>query len=71
MHYVGMDSLISTLDFTVVNEAGRLVKSHRVANSVNGFIEFVKIVALPRTIYKEEGTHAACVLETCIQYEES
>ena len=27
MHYIGMDCHISTLDFAVVNEGGRLVKA--------------------------------------------
>ena len=30
MHYVGMDCHITTLDFAVVNDAGRLVKSCKV-----------------------------------------
>ena len=51
MHYIGMDCHITTLDFAVVNEAGRLVKSNSVATSVNGFIEFVKSVPQPRAIY--------------------
>jgi len=29
MHYIGMDCHITTLDFAVVNEAGRLVKAIR------------------------------------------
>ena len=70
MHYIGMDCHISTLDFAVVNEAGRLVKAHSVATSVNGFIEFVKTVPPPRTIYMEEGSLAAWILETCVQYGE-
>jgi transposase len=70
MHYIGMDSHISTLDFAVVNEAGRLVKASRVATSVNGFMEFVKTVPPPRTIYMEEGTLAAWALETCVRFRE-
>jgi len=31
MHYIGMDCHITTLDFAVVNDAGRLVKANRVA----------------------------------------
>ena len=42
MHYIGMDCHITTLDFAVVNDAGRLVKASSVATSVNGFMEFVK-----------------------------
>ena len=70
MHYVGMDCHISTLDFAVVNEGGRLVKARSVATSVNGFMEFVKNVPPPRTIYMEEGTLAAWALETCIRFKE-
>ena len=70
MHYIGMDCLINTLEFVVVNEASRLVKAHRVATSVNGFMEFVKTVPLPLTIYMEEGTLAAWALETCVRFRE-
>jgi len=70
MHYIGMDCHITTLDFAVVNEAGRLVKANSVATSVRGFMEFVKQVPAPRTIYMEEGTLAAWALETCVQYGE-
>ena len=70
MHYVGMDSHISTLDFAVVNEAGRLIKADKVATSVKGLIEFVKAVPPPRTIYMEEGTLAAWALETCVRFGE-
>ena len=70
MHYIGMDCHIRTLDFAVVNEAGRLVKAHNVATSVNGFVESVKMVPPPHTFYMEEGTLAAWALETCVRYGE-
>ena len=70
MHYIGMDGHITTLEFAVVNEGGRLVKADRVATSVKGFIEFVKTVPPPRTIYMEEGTLAAWALETCVRFGE-
>lgn len=70
MHYIGMDCHITTLEFAVVNEAGRLVKAHKVATSVNGFMEFVKKVQPPRTIYVEEGVLAAWALETCVRFGE-
>ena len=70
MNYIGMDSHITTLDFAVLNEAGRLTKSKSVATGVKGFVEFVKEVPAPRTIYMEEGTLAAWALETCVQYGE-
>ena len=71
MHYIGMDCHITTLDFAVVNEAGRLIKANSVATSVNGLVEFVKTVPSPRTIYMEEGTLAAWVLETCVRFKEN
>jgi transposase len=70
MHYIGMDSHITTLEFAVVNEGGRLVKADKVATSVKGFMEFVKKVPPPRTIYMEEGTLAAWALETCVRFGE-
>lgn len=70
MHYIGMDCHITTLDFAVVNEAGRLVKANSVATSVNGFMEFVKAVPPPRAIFMEEGTLAAWALETCVRFRE-
>jgi len=70
MHYIGMDCHINTLDFAVVNEAGRLVKANSVATSVNGFMEFVKAVVPPRIVYMEEGTLAAWALETCVRFRE-
>jgi transposase len=70
MNYIGMDTHITTLDFAVINEAGRLTQARTVATSVKGLVEFVKQVAAPRVIYMEEGTLAGWVLETCIQYGE-
>lgn len=70
MHYIGMDCHIKTLDFAVVNEAGRLIKGNSVATSVNGLMEFVKTVPQPRAIYMEEGTLAAWALETCVRFGE-
>ena len=70
MNYIGMDTHISTLDFAVVNEAGRLTKAKSVATSVKGFMEFVKQVPAPRTIFMEEGTLAAWALETSIKFGE-
>jgi transposase len=65
-----MDTHITTLDFAVVDEGGRLVKAHSVATSVKGFIGFVKTVPAPRIIYMEEGTLAAWALETCVRFGE-
>ena len=70
MNYIGMDTHITTLDFAVVNEAGRLTRSRSVPTSARALVEFVKQVPAPRTIYMEEGTLAAWVLETCVSYGE-
>jgi len=48
MQYIGMDCHITTLDFAVVNDAGRLVKSCNVATGA-------KTVPSPRTNYVAEG----------------
>jgi hypothetical protein len=70
MNYIGMDSHITTLDFAVINESGRLTKAKSIATGVKGLVEFVKQIPAPRTIYMEEGTLAAWALETCVQYGE-
>jgi transposase len=70
MNYIGMDCHITTLDFAVVNEAGNMIKSDSVSTSIQGFMEFIKKVPSPRTIYMEEGTLAGWALETCIGYGE-
>ena len=41
MHYIWIDCHITTLDFAVVNDAGRLVKSCKVATSAKNFMEFI------------------------------
>ena len=70
MHYIGMDCHITTLDFAVVDDAGRLVKSCCVSTSVKNFMEFVKTVPPPRTIYMEESALAAWALENCVRFGE-
>jgi transposase len=70
MHYIGMDTHLSSLDFAVINDTGRLVKATRVTTSVNNLIHFVKQGTPPRTIYMEEGTLAAWALEICTRFGE-
>lgn len=70
MNYIGMDTHITTLDFAVINEAGRLTQAKSVPTSAKALVEFVKQVPAPRTIYMEEGGLAAWVLETCASYGE-
>ena len=67
MNYIGTDSHISTLDFKVVNEQGKLKKGQRVVTSVDHFLEFVKSVPKPRQVIIEEGPLAAWLLEICVQ----
>jgi transposase len=67
MNYIGTDSHLSTLDFKVVNEAGKVKRAQRVETSVNNFLEFVKNVPKPRQVIIEEGPLAAWLLEICVQ----
>lgn len=70
MNYIGMDCHISTLDFAVVNETGKLTRAKNVVTGVKTFMEFVKQVPRPRSVYMEEGTLAAWALEVCVQHRE-
>jgi transposase len=65
-----MDCHIATLDFAVVNDAGRLVRRDCVPTSVDGFMKFVKAVPPPRVVYMEESLLAAWALETCVRFRE-
>lgn len=67
MNYIGTDSHISTLDFKVVNEAGKVKKAQKVVTSANNFLEFVRSVPKPRQVIIEEGPLAAWLLEVCVQ----
>jgi transposase len=71
MNYIGMDSHISTLDFKVVNEKGKVKKAEKVATSANNFLKFVKSVPCPRQVIIEEGPLAGWLLEICVQNRES
>lgn len=70
MHYIGMDAHISSLDFAVINDAGRLVKATQVTTSVNNLVQFIQQITPPRVVYMEEGTLAAWALETCVHFGE-
>jgi len=65
MNYIGTDIHLGTLDFKVINEAGKLVKSERVATSATNFLKFIRSVTRPRVVIIEEGTLAAWLLEIC------
>ncbi len=70
MHYIGMDTHITTLDFAVIDDTGRLVQTHSLPTSAKGLIDFIKQVPPPRTLYMEEGSLAAWALEVCARYGE-
>jgi transposase len=70
MHYIGMDTHITTLDFAVIDDTGRLTRSQSIPTSAQGLIKFIKQVPPPRTIYMEEGSLAAWALEVCVRYGE-
>jgi transposase len=70
MNYIGVDCHISTLDFAVVNERGKLKDKACVNTSIKGFMEFVRKVPKPRKIFIEEGTLASWLLETSLRYGE-
>ena len=67
MNYIGIDCHISTLDFAVVDEKGKIKKRACVATSVKGFMEFIKSVPKPRKIFIEEGILAGWLLETSLR----
>lgn len=70
MNYIAVDCHISTLDFAVINERGKITREQRVATSAKGFIEFIKNVPKPRQIIIEEGSLAAWLLEICTRFKE-
>jgi len=70
MNYIGMDTHITTLDLAVVNEAGRITKAACIPTSIRELMNFVRQIPRPRTIYMEEGTLAAWMLENCSQHGE-
>jgi transposase len=70
MNYIGTDTHISTLDFKVVNNLGKVTMADKVPTSALKFINFVKSVPRPRQVIIEEGPLAAWFLEICTQNEE-
>ncbi len=70
MNYIGTDTHISTLDFKVINDSGRLKKAMKVDTSASNFLEFVRGVPRPRQVIIEEGPLAAWLLEICVQHQE-
>jgi transposase len=70
MNYIAVDTHISTLDFAVVNERGKLVDAKRVRTGVKEFIKFIKGISHPRQIIIEEGTLSSWLLEVCNKFGE-
>jgi hypothetical protein len=65
MNYIGTDIHISTLDFKVVGNLGKVKMARKVTTSATNFIDFVKSVPRPRQVIIEEGPLAAWLLEIC------
>ena len=70
MNYIGTDSHISTLDFKVVNDAGKLKMAGKVRTGAVSFLEFIKSVSRPRQVIIEEGPLASWLLEICTENKE-
>ena len=70
MNYIAIDCHISTLEFAVVNESGKIVERKTVPTSVKTLMEFVRSIPKPRKIIIEEGSLSGWVSETCDQYKE-
>lgn len=70
MNYIGMDNHITTLDFKVVNDKGKVIKAQKVGTSASNFVDFVRSVPKPRMVIIEEGSLAAWFLEICVQRRE-
>jgi transposase len=67
MNYIGTDSHISTMDFKVVNDRGKVIKAQKVTTSADNFMDFVRSVPKPREVIIEEGPLAAWLLEICVR----
>ena len=70
MNYIGMDTHITTLEFAVVNERGMITRETRIPTGAKTMIEFIRSVPKPRKVYTEEGSLAAWVVETCLEFGE-
>jgi len=70
VYYIGTDNHITTLDFKVINDEGKLVKAHKVSTSASNFMEVIRSVSKPRIVIIEEGPLSAWLLEICDKYGE-
>ena len=67
MNYIGTDIHISTLDFKVVGNLGKVKMAREVTTSAPNFLDFIKSVPAPRQVIIEEGPLAAWLLEICVK----
>jgi transposase len=65
MNYIGTDVHISTLDFKVVGNLGKIKMARKVTTSAPNFLDFIKSVPAPRQVIIEEGPLSAWLLEIC------
>ena len=70
MYYIGMDCHMTSLEFAVVNEKGKVLKRGRVPTSVKGMLEFIRSIPRPRKVIMEEGSLAGWAKEACESYGE-
>jgi transposase len=70
MNNIGTDVHISTLDFKVVNNPGKVIMAKQVPTSALNFINFVKSVPRPRQVIIEEGSLADWLMEICLKNNE-
>jgi transposase len=70
MNYIGTDVHISTLEFKVVNDSGKIKMDQVVQTSAPNFLTFVKSVPKPRKIFIEEGPLSAWLLELSVKNNE-
>ena len=71
MNYIGADVHTATLDFAVVDERGRIRMEKTVATGERNLIEVIRSVPKPRTLYIEEGSLAAWIVEIGKKHRES
>jgi len=70
VNYIGTDVHISTLNFKVVNDSGKIKMANEVQTSAMNFMTFIKSVPKPRQVIIEEGPLAAWLLEMCVENKE-
>jgi hypothetical protein len=70
MNYIGTDVHISTMDFKVLNDSGKVKMARKVQTSAMNFLAFVNSVPKTRQIFVEEGPLSSWLLELFVQNDE-